>query len=167
MAYRVLQCAGLLSRGKIVASFIISLLLVSFSFAQSHEWSVRLASGEVFERVALTRLTADSLVITEGSGYAEWLLIDKIAQLRKEKRSAILPSAIIGGVGGGVTGYSMRPTARYQTEANLYSVGFGMLVGAGVGYLVGSLIQSDEVIDLRQLDRQAKADRLKALVQQE
>jgi hypothetical protein len=132
--------------------------------AQSLEWTVRLANGESLQRVALTRLTPDSLIVTDQSEYAEWILVDSVAQLQRERRGAILPSVLIGSVGGGVLGIALKPVAKNQGEADAYSAVFGVVVGGVAGFLVGSLIQSDDVYDFRTLDHPARISLLKGLL---
>lgn len=124
--------------------------------AQSFSWSVVLTGGDKLARVALTRLTSDSLIVTTSSQYAEWLHLDSLLEVHNEHRRAILPAAFIGGASGGAIGYALKPTAVKQGEADVYSVVFGVVIGAAAGFLVGSHLESDDVFDLRTLDRAAK-----------
>ncbi|MER3525339.1 MAG: hypothetical protein C4326_15175 [Ignavibacteria bacterium] len=132
--------------------------------AQSFDWSVIFSGGEILARVALTRITPDSLIVTTSSQYAEWVHLDSLLEVRRERRGALLPAALIGGASGGVIGYAIKPTAVKQGEADVYSVVFGVVIGGAVGFLIGSHLESDEVFDLRSLDRATKLQLLQGLV---
>jgi ABC-type phosphate/phosphonate transport system permease subunit len=129
--------------------------------AQQYDWSIALSNGEKFQQVALTRLTPDSLIVTTRADLSEWFLLDSLVELRRERRSAILPAVLIGAAGGGAVGYALKPTAVNQGEANLYSIAFGLVVGGAAGFVIGSNLQSDEVIDMRGLGREAKVNLLR------
>ncbi len=146
-------------------TWVVCIIVCAFGVwhakAQNHDWSVTLSSGEKFQQVALTRLTPDSLIVTTRADLSEWLLLDSLVELRRERRSAILPAVLIGAAGGGAVGYALKPTAVNQGEANLYSIAFGLVVGGAAGFVIGSNLQSDEVIDIRGLDRAAKVSLLR------
>lgn len=134
------------------------------AMAQEYGWSVLLANGERFQQVTLTRVTQDSLIVTAQTNLSEWLLLDSLIELRRERRSAILPAVLIGAAGGGAIGYALKPTAVNQGEADVYSIAFGVVLGGVAGFVVGSNLQADEVFDMRKLDREAKAQVIKRQV---
>ncbi len=134
----------------------LCVLMSSGAMAQEYDWSVVLSTGEAFQRVALTRLTQDSLIVTARTSLSEWLQLDSLVELRREHRSAILPAVLVGAAGGGAVGYALRPTAVNQSEADIYSIAFGIVIGGAAGFVVGSNLQSDEVFDMRHLDREGK-----------
>jgi hypothetical protein len=147
-------------------SLLLLLLFVSsHSRAQDFNWNLTTKSGEEYSRVALERLSNDTLYFLHKSNYADWIVADSIVQLRRERRGAILPGTLIGAAGGGALGVALKPVARDQEEANVYSAAFGVVIGGVAGYLIGSTIQSDEVYELHQLDHQAKVDTLKRILQ--
>ncbi len=140
-------------------SLLLLLLFVSsHSRAQDFNWNLTTKSGEEYSRVALERLSNDTLYFLHKSNYADWIVADSIVQLRRERRGAILPGTLIGVAGGGALGVALKPVARDQEEANVYSAVFGVVIGGVAGFLVGSNIQPDEVIELYQLSRQAKIE---------
>jgi uncharacterized protein YcfJ len=85
-------------------------------------------------------------------------------QLSHETQGSLLPATLIGGVIGGVLGFSVQPTSKDQAEVNVYGTVFGVVVGGAAGFLVGSLLQSDEVYELMKLDRPQRIQVVKGLV---
>ncbi len=142
-------------------SLLLLLLFVSsHSRAQDFSWNLTTKSGEEYSRVALERLSNDTLYFLHKSNYADWIVADSIVQLRHERRSAILPATLVGAFGGGVSGVALKPVARDQEEANVYSAAFGVVVGGVVGFFVGSLIQPDVVVELSSLNHESKVQQV-------
>lgn len=143
----------------------LSLSGVASLHAQGFDWSVERSNGEKLTNVALTRITPDSIVLTTEAQYEEWVALDSVVELRRERRSAVLPATLIGAAAGASIGYALKPTAMQQGEANLYSIGFGMVLGGVGGFLIGSNLQPDEVINLRGMGRAERFDSLTQRVQ--
>ncbi len=141
---------------------LVVLLGLCSSFVHAHDfvWKVKLQNGEEYPRVALDRLSHDTLYFLHKSNYADWIVVDSIAQLKRERKGAILPATLIGAVGGGAVGFALKPVARDQEEANVYSAAFGVVVGGVAGYFIGSLIQPDEVVELSSLNHESKVQQV-------
>lgn len=145
-------------------------MLAAFVFAadaasaREFPWTVVTLGGDEYVGYSLDRLSGDSLFIARPTGQTEFVLLDSIAALRRERHGAVLPATIVGGVGGGVAGYALKPVAKNQEEANVYSAAFGVVIGAVTGYLVGSLLQPDEVVELRGASGEERARRVQKLL---
>jgi hypothetical protein len=144
--------------------FVLSLAACSPMVGQGFDWSVRTHGGDEFAYYALERLSDDSLFLARPSGLSEFVLLDSIATMRRHRNSALLPATIIGGVGGGALGFTVKPIAKDQEQANVYSTVFGVVLGGVAGYLVGSLVQPDHVMEFGSMDREAKADLLNSVM---
>lgn len=145
---------------------LILLFLSSVTHSQDFDWKLKTKSGEEYPRVALQRLSNDTLYFLHKSNYADWIQVDSIAQLQRERRGAILPGTIIGAAGGGALGFALKPVARNQEEANVYSTVFGVVLGSVTGFLVGSVAQADEVFDMKNLTHEARRTLLEKLTSQ-
>lgn len=147
--------------GRKLGLLLILPLFSCLAYAQDFDWQLRTKGGEEYSHVALERLSNDTLYFLQQTNYSDWIHVDSVTQLRRERREAILPATLIGAAAGGAIGFAVKPVARDQEQANVYSAAFGVIVGGVAGFLVGSNIQSDDVYDLQPLSRQSKADVLK------
>lgn len=140
---------------------LLVLVLPSVCFAASErEWSLTLTNGDHFTDVVLERVSSDTLYFRHKSNYLDRVEIDSLAQLVRFRRSAVLPSSLIGGAGGGVLGYALKPVAVEQGKADLYSALFGIVVGSVAGFFIGDAIQSDEVFEMQKVSREQRIELL-------
>jgi hypothetical protein len=143
------------------------LLLVTASacFAASErEWSLTLTNGDHYADVVLERVSNDTLYFRHKSNYLDRVEIDSLAQLVRLRRGAILPSSLIGGAGGGVIGYTLKPVSTEQGKADVYSALFGVVIGSVAGFFIGDAMQSDEVFEIQQVNHAQRIELLKRLV---
>ncbi|MEK7671599.1 MAG: hypothetical protein AAB344_05195, partial [Bacteroidota bacterium] len=91
-------CMGVM---KGLSLLLLLLFVSSHSRAQDFNWNLTTKSGEEYSRVALERLSSDTLYFLHKSNYPDWIVADSIVQLRRGRRGAILPGTLIGAAGGG------------------------------------------------------------------
>jgi outer membrane lipoprotein SlyB len=142
------------------------LLLVTASacFAASErEWNLTLTNGDHYADVVLERVSNDTLYFRHKSNYLDRVEIDSLAQLVRFRRSAILPSSLIGGAGGGIIGYALKPASVEHGKGDVYSALFGVVVGGVAGFFIGDAIQSDEVFEMQRVSRAQRIELLTRL----
>lgn len=159
-----------IGRGKMIRRFALSLTFMAgvstFTFAQNFVWTMKLKNGEHYSSVAFQNLRNDTLFFLRAANYSDWITVDSLAELRRERRGAILPATLIGSVAGGAIGYAVKPTSENASESNVYGATFGAVFGGVVGYLIGSFVQADEVIDMAKLDHASKLSALRKITSQ-
>lgn len=142
----------------------VVVFMVETVAAEEFSWTIRTHGGDEYVGYALDRVNGDTLFVARQTGQTEIVLLDSIASLKRERRGAVLPATIIGAAAGGVAGYALKPVARDQEQANVYSAAFGVVIGGVTGYLVGSLLQPDEVVELRGASDEERARRVRKLL---
>lgn len=146
------------ARFRIVLATAAVCIGVSVCAAQDFDYEIRLTNGERYANVALVELGGDTLHFLHKKNFPDWVLLDSLTEIRRERTGAILPATIIGGAGGGAIGFALKPVARDQEQADIYSAAFGFVVGGVAGFFLGSKILPDEVYDLATMDREAKTE---------
>ncbi|MBI5475072.1 MAG: hypothetical protein HY961_22235 [Ignavibacteriae bacterium] len=131
-------------------------MIATLASAQEREWNILLVNGEEIQNVSLLSVGNDTLYIARSANFTDIVMVDSIARISREGHGAVLPATLIGIGAGGALGLAVHPPSRNQSEANVYSALFGAVVGGAAGFLVGSILQSDEVYDLKNVGRQEK-----------
>ncbi|MDL1891838.1 hypothetical protein FBQ87_02970 [Sphingobacteriales bacterium CHB3] len=92
------------ARFRIVLATAAVCIGVSASTAQDFDYEIRLTNGERYANVALVELGGDTLHFLHKKNFPDWVLLDSLTEIRRERTGAILPATIIGGAGGGAIG---------------------------------------------------------------
>lgn len=142
--------------------------MMSFSVcfaASEREWNLLLANGERYNDVILERLSNDTLYFRHKTNFLDRVEIDSLVHVVRVRRSAILPSSLIGFAGGGAIGYALKPVAVEQTKADIYSAVFGCIVGGVAGFFIGNAIQPDEIYVMGNIASEVRRTLLTRLIQ--
>ncbi len=128
--------------------------------ASEREWNLTLTNGDRYSDVVLERVSNDTLYFRHKTNFLDRVEIDSLAQVVRVRRSAILPSSLVGLAGGGAIGYALKPVAVEQGKADVYSALFGVVVGGVAGYFIGDAIQPDEVFEMGKVSREQRRELL-------
>lgn len=121
-----------------------------------YEWRIVKQGGEAVENASLTILQNDTLFFFHARNFADYVTLDSIVHISRKRGDAALAGLLIGGAAGGLAGYAVKPATRNESETQIYSTLFGLVVGSGIGFLAGSQFSSTQYYDLSRSDLSAK-----------